>query len=157
MYFSSPHLLCLQATKCMMQLHAQIENLKTETGSKEAAATTPKLCALSPKSQPSQGSVKKRHYQGCIWRRILYTAAARLWSHGLWLGRGKDAVPKSQQPVTLPATTPPASDYMLNSSNVLVLRRVYLSPSAEARWHAYTKVSMVLTDSRKAVLTVSLK
>ena len=60
MYFSSPHLLCLQATKCMMQLHAQIENLKTETGSKEAAATTPKLCALSPKSQPSQGSVKKK-------------------------------------------------------------------------------------------------
>ena len=83
------------------------------------------------------------------------------------MGRGKDAVSKSQQPVTLPATTPPASDYMLNSSNVLVLRRVYLSPSAEARWHAYTKVSMMLTDrrkmtknlvdSRKVVLTVSRK
>ena len=38
----------------------------------------------------------------------------------------------SLQPVTLPATTPSAPDYMRNSSDVLVLRRVYLSSRAEA-------------------------
>ena len=32
---------------------------------------------------------------------------ARLWTHGLWLGQTKDEVPKSPQPVTLPA--PPAA------------------------------------------------
>ena len=79
MYFSSPHLLCLQATKCMMQLHAQIENLKTETGSKEAAATTPKLCALSPKSQPSQGSVKKKTLSGVyLEAHLIYSSSQTL-------------------------------------------------------------------------------
>ena len=89
MYFSSPHLLCLQATKCMMQLHSQIENLKTETGSKEAAATTPKLCALSPKSQPSQGSVKKKTLSGVYLEAHLIYSSSQTLIPRIIVGPGK--------------------------------------------------------------------
>ena len=49
------------------------------------------------------------------------------------VGQGKDEASKSLQPVTLPATTSPAADYMLNSSDVLVLRRVH-STSKSRDW-----------------------
>ena len=49
------------------------------------------------------------------------------------MGQGKDEASKSLQPVTLPATTSPAADYMLNSSDVSVLRRVH-STSKSRDW-----------------------
>ena len=202
MYFSSPQLLPWRDIWKVW---------KTNTGSKEAAKTTPKLYTLSSITEPYKGNIKKAHYRRGIsaafgstdcrcqladlhrsyrrqivcslrsksfraslsWKlgqeqlsildklvrkrllrrlqtivrpawnenpslpvlhlRAHLTAAARLWAHELWLGWGKDEVSFNlYSPSLFLLRLRMHQIHMLNSSDVLVLRRVHSSPRAEA-------------------------
>ena len=79
---------------------------------------------------------------------------ARLWTHGLWLGRRKDEVSTSLHSPSL-SLLRQQQFYVLNSSDVLVLRRVHSKSKGReckrGRWNASTMVFM----SVKVVLHVA--
>ena len=80
-----------------------------KSGSKGAAAT-PKLCTLPPTNEAFKENIKRAHYQCCISRCALHQQPDFDPTEYGWV---KDEVSKSVQPVTHPAATPPAPDYIL--------------------------------------------
>ena len=74
MYFSIPCLLCLQATKCMIQLHDEIKNLSSENKDREPRSSCnwhPNCALCLQQINLSRGMSRKAHYQWYIWRHTL--------------------------------------------------------------------------------------
>ena len=109
------HSLCLVISACYnvhdatSMTESRIKVWIQKVGSKEAAAT-PKLCTLQPTNEAFKENVKRALYQCCIWRCALQQ---QLDFDPTGYGWVKDEVSKSLQPVTLPAATALAPDYIL--------------------------------------------
>ena len=96
-------------TEAMINVWTARIRRKARIGRK-AASKVPKLCSLPPTTEAFRLNVRRAHFQCAIWRRALIQEPPNL--DPTEYGWFKDEVTKSLQPVMLPPTKPPASDYI---------------------------------------------
>ena len=100
---------CYGVNKVDSMTDARVKVWISKTG-KKTLSKMPKICSLPPTSEAFRENVKRAHLQCAIWKRALQEPPN---VDPTGYGWERDEEKKSLEPVTLPSTKKPATDYMI--------------------------------------------